>query len=144
MNRLQQFFAIVLTLCIVFATVPDAFAAQAVQSTVQVEQQTPEQPAQQAPDQLQRLVAPIALYPDETVAQILAAATYPDQVVQADRWLQAHPELKGEALGREVDAQPWDDSVKALTEFPAVLANMDKNLSWTSCWETPTSTRNRT
>jgi hypothetical protein len=56
----------------------------------------------------------------------------PDQVVEADRWLQQHTELKGEQLGEEVDKQPWDPSVKALTEFPSVLANMDKNLSWTS------------
>jgi hypothetical protein len=82
--------------------------------------------------QLQQLVAPIALYPDSLVAQILAAATYPDQVVQADRWLQAHPELTGDQLAQAVDRQTWDPSVKALTEFPSVLANMDKNLSWTS------------
>jgi len=72
------------------------------------------------------------LYPDALVAQILAAATYPDQIVEADRWLQQHSDLKGAQLGQEVDKQPWDPSVKALTEFPSVLANMDKNLSWTS------------
>jgi hypothetical protein len=107
-----------------------------VQSQPQVPQQTgqetPEVAAQQAPDQLQRLVAPIALYPDELVAQILAAATHPDQVAQAYQWVQDHPELKGEQLGQEANAQPWDNSVKALTAFPSVLANMDKNLSWTS------------
>jgi len=78
------------------------------------------------------LVAPIALYPDSLVAQILAAATFPEQVVEADRWVQAHPDLKDEALGQAVDQQPWDPSVKALTAFPSVLGNMDKNLSWTS------------
>jgi uncharacterized membrane protein YgcG len=77
-------------------------------------------------------VAPIALYPDELVAQILAASTYPAQIVEADRWLQQHTELKGEQLAQEVDQQPWDPSVKGLTQFPSVLANMDKNLSWTS------------
>src|SRR5271165_546363 len=87
---------------------------------------------QQSAGQLQQLVAPIALYPDSLVAQILAAATFPDQVVEADRWLQAHPDLKGDALGQAVDQQPWDPSVKALTAFPSVLGNMDKNLSWTS------------
>lgn len=87
---------------------------------------------QQSPPQLQQLVAPIALYPDSLVAQILAAATFPEQVVEADRWVQAHPGLKGQALGQAVDEQPWDASVKALTAFPAVLGNMDKNLSWTS------------
>ena len=87
---------------------------------------------QQTPEQLQQLVAPIALYPDSLVAQILAASTFPEQVVQADRWVQAHPDLKGDALGHAVDQQPWDPSVKALTAFPSVLGNMDKNLSWTS------------
>jgi hypothetical protein len=87
---------------------------------------------QQTPEQLQQLVAPIALYPDTLVAQILAASTFPDQVVEADRWVQANPGLKGDALGQAVDQQPWDASVKALTAFPSVLGNMDKNLSWTS------------
>jgi uncharacterized membrane protein YgcG len=88
--------------------------------------------SQQTPEQLQQLVAPIALYPDSLVAQILAASTFPEQVVEADRWVEAHPDLKGDALGQEVDRQPWDPSVKALTGFPTVLGNMDKNLSWTS------------
>ena len=87
---------------------------------------------QQTPQQLQQLVAPIALYPDSLVAQILAASTFPEQVVQADRWVQAHPDLQGDALGPAVDQQPWDPSVKALAAFPSVLGNMDKNLSWTS------------
>jgi hypothetical protein len=81
---------------------------------------------------VQQLVAPIALYPDSLVAQILAASTFPEQVVEADRWVQANPDLKGDALGKAVDQQPWDPSVKALTAFPTVLGNMDKNLSWTS------------
>ena len=66
------------------------------------------------------------------MAQILAASTFPEQVVEADRWVQAHPDLKGDALGQAVDQEPWDPSVKALTAFPSVLGNMDKNLSWTS------------
>ena len=88
--------------------------------------------AQQSPEQLQQLVAPIALYPDSLVAQILAAATFPEQVVEADRWLQGNGNLQGSALAQAVDPQPWDPSVKALTAFPSVLGNMDKNLAWTS------------
>jgi hypothetical protein len=88
--------------------------------------------AQQSPQELQQLVAPIALYPDALVAQILAASTYPTEIVEADRWIQGHSELKGEELAKEVDKQPWNPSVKALTQFPSVLENMDKNLSWTS------------
>ena len=86
----------------------------------------------QSPEQLQQLVAPIALYPDSLVAQILAASTFPEQVVEADRWVQNHPDLKGDALAQAVDQEPWDPSVKALAAFPSVLGNMDKNLSWTS------------
>src|SRR5882757_8827660 len=94
------------------------------------EQQQP--PVQHPPQELQQLVAPIALYPDALVAQILAASTYPTEIVEADRWMQGHSRLKGEELAKEVDKQPWDPSVKALTQSPSVLENMDKNLSWTS------------
>jgi hypothetical protein len=98
----------------------------------QSNQQPPPAPAQLSPQELQQLVAPIALYPDALVAQILAASTYPTQIVEADRWMQSHAELKGKNLADEVDGQPWDPSVKALAQFPSVLENMDKNLSWTS------------
>jgi len=85
-----------------------------------------------SPQEIQQLVAPIALYPDALVAQVLAASTYPTEVVEADRWMQSHSNLKDEELAKAVDQQPWDPSVKALTQFPSVLKNMDKNLSWTS------------
>jgi uncharacterized membrane protein YgcG len=81
---------------------------------------------------LDQLVAPIALYPDALVAQVLAAATYPTEIVEADRWLEDHSSLKGADLAKAVDQQPWDPSVQALTQFPGVLSMMDKNLSWTS------------
>ena len=77
-------------------------------------------------------MAPIALYPDALIAQVLAASTYPTEVVEAQRWMQQHPDLKGQALAQAVDQQPWDPSVRALTQFPSVLASMDRNLSWTS------------
>jgi Protein of unknown function (DUF3300) len=87
---------------------------------------------QETPAQLEQLVAPIALYPDALIAQILAASTYPTEIVEADRWMQQHSELKGEQLAQAVNQQSWDPSVKALAQFPSVLANMDKNLSWAS------------
>jgi hypothetical protein len=90
------------------------------------------QPATLSADQLQQLVAPIALYPDALVAQILAASAYPTQIVEAERFLQQNTDLKGADLASAVDKQDWDPSVKALTQFPSVLANMDKDLSWTS------------
>jgi hypothetical protein len=125
---LKQSLSLFLSGCLLLTSAPGAFADQADQS----ETQPPVQEAPQTPAQLQQLVAPIALYADALVAQVLAAATYPDQIVEADRWMQQHSDLKGEQLGQEVDKQPWDPSVKALTEFPSVLANMDKNLPWTS------------
>jgi hypothetical protein len=87
---------------------------------------------EQSPEQLQQLAAPIALYPDALIAQILPAATYPDQVVEAEKWMEQHKDLTGDNLAKEVDQQSWDASVKALTQFPAVLANMNQNLAWTS------------
>jgi hypothetical protein len=120
-----------LSSALLFATWPHNLAAhQDAQAPAQTAQTPPY--SQQTPEQIQQLVAPIALYPDSLVAQILAASTFPEQVVEADRWVQAHPDLKGDALGHAVDPQPWDPSVKALTAFPSVLGNMDKNLSWTS------------
>jgi hypothetical protein len=82
--------------------------------------------------ELQSLVAPIALYPDPLVAQLLAAATFPDQVAVANYWLQQNKTLNSEALMQAVNKQSWDASVKALTQFPSVLDNMAKNLNWTS------------
>jgi hypothetical protein len=83
-------------------------------------------------DELQQLVAPIALYPDALVAQILGGAAFPDQISEANNWLMLNNNLSGSALMQAVNAQPWEPSVKALTQFPAVLDNMAKNLSWTS------------
>src|SRR5712691_3599475 len=120
-----------LLLPLLFAACPQNVSAhQDAQAPPQAPQGAPYQ--QQTPEQLQQLVAPIALYPDSLVAQILAASTFPEQVVEADRWVQAHPDLKDEALAQAVDQKPWDPSVKALAAFPSVLGNMDKNLSWTS------------
>src|SRR5580692_2033834 len=83
-------------------------------------------------DELQQLVAPIALYPDALVAQVLSSATFPDQVAEAASWLQQYSNLTGSTLMQAVDAQPWDPSVKALTQFPSVLGNLAANLTWTS------------
>jgi hypothetical protein len=81
---------------------------------------------------LQQLVAPIALYPDTLVAQVLAASTYPQQVAEADRWRQAQGYAPAEQIADGADAQAWDPSVKALTAFPQVLAELAGNLPWTT------------
>jgi hypothetical protein len=78
------------------------------------------------------LVAPIALYPDNLVAQVLAASTYPTQVVEANRWLKDQGNAPAAQIAAGVDAQNWDASVKGLTAFPQVLAQMDRNLQWTT------------
>src|SRR5215469_6768019 len=84
------------------------------------------------PDQLYQLVAPIALFPDNLLAQVLAASTFPDQVTAAYEWLRQNSGLKGQQLTQAVDQQSWDVSVKGLTQFPDVLQQMATNLSWTS------------
>jgi hypothetical protein len=85
------------------------------------------------PEQLDQLTAPIALYPDPLVGQILMAATYPLEVVEADRWLQqrGNAALKGDQLAAALAQQPWDPSVKSLVAFPQILKMMDGNLTWT-------------
>jgi uncharacterized membrane protein YgcG len=128
----KQVLVSLLSLALLFVTLPQNLPAQQDQDAQAPAQNAPAPYTQQTPEELQRLVAPIALYPDSLVAQILAASTFPEQVVEADRWVQDHPDLKGDALGHAVDQEPWDPSVKALTAFPSVLGNMDKNLSWTS------------
>src|SRR5215469_10233066 len=83
------------------------------------------------PEQLDALVAPIALYPDSLLAQVLMASTYPLEVAQADRWVNDNKSLKGDALKDAAEKQTWDDSVKALVATPDVLAMMSAKLDWT-------------
>jgi hypothetical protein len=84
------------------------------------------------PETLDQLVAPIALYPDSLVAQVLAAATYPAQVASAEQFVNQNRGVSPEQLGQEADQQPWDPSVKALVAFPQVLSNLNQNMQWTT------------
>lgn len=81
--------------------------------------------------ELEQLLAPVALYPDALLAQVLMASTYPLEIVQADRWVKANPKLKGKALEDALQKQPWDPSVKSLAVFPEVLAMMSEKIDWT-------------
>ncbi len=81
--------------------------------------------------ELDQMLAPVALYPDSLLAQVLVAATYPIEVVQADRWVKQNKNLKGDQLNAALDKQNWDLSVKALVPFPQVLAMMSDKLDWT-------------
>lgn len=82
-------------------------------------------------EELEQLAAPVALYPDALLAQVLMASTYPLEIVHAARWLSEHPEIKGDALTKEMDKQTWDPSVRSLVAFPDVLAMMNEKLDWT-------------
>jgi hypothetical protein len=93
-----------------------------------------QQPAASAafkPEELEQILAPIALHPDSLVSQILMASTYPLEVVQADRWVKQNASLKGDALAKALEAQPWDPSVRSLVNFPQVLTMMSEKLDWT-------------
>jgi hypothetical protein len=83
------------------------------------------------PEELEQILAPVALYPDSLLSQVLMASTYPLEVVQAQRWAQANKSLTGDALATELEKQTWDPSVKSLVNFPEVLTMMSEKLDWT-------------
>ena len=105
-----------------------ALALSGIAAMAQPAPQPAPQPLGQA--QLNELLAPIALYPDPLVAQILAASTYPLEVVEAARWSKEHPNVQGDALRDAMRQQPWDASVKGLTAVPQVLLMMNEKLDW--------------
>ena len=80
--------------------------------------------------ELDQMLAPIALYPDALLSQILMASTYPLEVIQAARWSKANPTLKGDEAVKAVDGNNWEPSVKSLVAFPQILTMMDENLNW--------------
>ena len=126
MKFLREVLATLLSGVVLLATTPSAVATPMYEP--------PYQEADQAPltaSDIENIVSPIALYPDQLIAQILGAATYPDQVTAASNFVNSSG-LKDQALMTAVDKQPWDPSVKALTQFPTVLDQMAKNLAWTS------------
>jgi len=138
MTRIKRGLSFALSFALIAATMPiDAGAMifyqdQQAAAPASSSNEYPGQGAPMTPAELQGLVAPIALYPDALVAQILSASTYPDQVAIADNWLQQNKNLTGSALMQAVNGQTWDPSVKALTQFPSVLDKMAQSLAWTS------------
>lgn len=127
MLRVQKAVSVLMSFILVLTTFPVGASAQnASPSGTQKEYGT------LSANELDGIVAPIALYPDALVAQILGAATFPYEIVDATLWLKDNSQLKGEALAKAVDHQSWDPAVKALTQFPSVLDNLAKNLAWTS------------
>jgi Protein of unknown function (DUF3300) len=110
-------------LLIILLTAPPGLIAQ------QQQQPTAETVFKQ--EELDQIVAPIALHPDPLISQILMASTYPIEVVQAERWTKQNASLKGDAVTAALEKQDWDPSVKSLVAFPAVLTMMSEKLDWT-------------
>src|SRR5712672_4763833 len=108
--------------------------AQQAQSQEMTTTTTPD--TEQAPklpnDQLDSLVAPIALYSDPLLAQTLAASTYPLEVIQLQQWMAKNPDLKDKALADAVSKQPWDPSIQGLVAYPDVVTRMADNIQWTT------------
>src|SRR6185436_14974635 len=127
----RGFLSVVLSFVLVNAASLTLYGQPPAPSTASTaENANPTESASMSASELQGLVAPIALYPDQLVAAILGAATFPEQVAVASYWLQQNKKLEGSKLTKEVDKQTWDSSVKALTAFPTVLDNLAKNLAW--------------
>ena len=124
---------IVAVLCTILMA-PGGVSLAAQQAAAGAQQPAPaaEKPKVKSPDQLDSLVAPIALYPDPLLGQVFAASTYPLEIVQSSRWLKANPKLAGEELTKAAAKQPWDPSVQALVAFPSAFKLLDENLQWTT------------
>ena len=122
----------VFTAAMVGTCLPEAGFAQQPQYADQGGDQAP--PPNFAPDQLDGLVARVALYPDSLLSQVLSAATFPDQIPDAAKWADEHHYLKGQELADAIsgDQLPWDPSVQALLPFPSVLDTMASDMQWTT------------
>jgi hypothetical protein len=107
---------------------PAAYARPSTQPAAAQEQAAPKIPN----DQLDSLVAPIALYPDPLLAQVLAASTYPLEIIQLQQWMQQHKDLKDKALTDAVQKQDWDPSVQAMAPLPDVIKQLAENVKWTT------------
>ena len=120
----------VATLCALVLLPPvDAFAYASSQSA---QVQSSAQSTSTPPDQLDSLVAPIALYPDPLLAQVLAASTYPLEIIQLQQWLEKNSTLKDKALADAVAKQPWDASVQALAAMPDLVKRLANDIAWTT------------
>jgi hypothetical protein len=128
----KKILSVALSFVLVTTSSQILYGYQTANSPPPADNGNPTDPAPQSAAELQSLVAPIALYPDPLVAQILTASTFPDQVAIANYWMQQNKSLTGSALMQAVNTQSWDASIKALTEFPSVLTNLANNLTWTS------------
>ncbi len=120
MKRKKGYLLVLVFMCIATLVVPPCSYSQESQA-----------PKPFKAEELEQILAPIALYPDSLLTQVLMASTYPLELVQADRWTKQNKDMKGDALAKALEAQPWDPSVKSLVNFPQVLAMMSEKLDWT-------------
>src|ERR1039457_2876301 len=112
--------------------IPFLTMAQVQEPTSVPGQQAPVQAQMLPAEQLNDLVAPIALYPDALLSQVLVASTYPLEVVEAQQWLQRNGNLKGQQLTEAARQQNWDASVQAMVAFPEVLTMLNQDVQWTT------------
>jgi hypothetical protein len=119
----RKFFHWTVWLLVLLLAAPSWTIAQGTQETQE------SKPFKQ--DELAQMLAPVALYPDDLLTQLLMASTYPLEIVQAARWATKHKDLKGDKLTEALEKEDWDPSVKSLVNFPDVLAKMNENLEWT-------------
>jgi uncharacterized membrane protein YgcG len=110
---------------------PAVLAENMAPAPTEAQTQQQNAPAPFKQEEIDALLAPIALYPDALLAQVLMASTYPLEVVQAARWSQSNSKIQGEAAIKAVEKEPWDVSVKSLVAFPSVLSMMNNDLTWT-------------
>lgn len=122
----------VAVLCCLLLMPGDGLASGQAQPTAPATTSQEPEAAKLPADQLDSLVAPIALYPDPMLAQVLAASTYPLEIIQLQQWLAKHKDLKDKALADAVAKQPWDPSVQALAGLPEVVKRLGEDIQWTT------------
>jgi hypothetical protein len=120
MKKKKGYLIVLVFLCVATLVIPPGSYSQESQSATLFKA-----------EELEQILAPIALYPDSLLTQIMMASTYPLEIVQADRWAKQNKDMKGDTLAKTLEAQPWDPSVKSLVNFPQVLAMMSEKLDWT-------------
>ena len=133
--RNSVFYVPVAMVCValLLPTDPRVLAQQAESQVATTTTTQEEAPAPKIPnDQLDSLVAPIALYPDPLLSQMLVASTYPLELIQLEQWMKKNPNLKDKALADAVAKQPWDPSIQGLAAFPDVVTRLSENVAWTS------------
>ncbi len=131
LSGMQRAFTLCLSACMTMLALWHPLLTAQTQPAAKSQAAVTQQSAPFKPEELEQIVAPIALYPDALLAQVLMASTYPLEIVQAARWAKAHPQVKGDAVAKETQKESWDPTVKLLVAFPDLLTMMSEKLDWT-------------